>query len=151
MRSDKKSLTSAGISEAGSITALVVFMCLALVVVCGVVFDAGGALGDRERAADIAEQAARAGADQLLPSAGGQAPIINQAAARTTALRFLGQAGVSGDVVTAADHVTVTVDIRHETTLLQVAGISDLSIHGTATARPLPGLRTAAPSPHEGG
>src|SRR5690242_12101383 len=79
--------------DEGSISAFVVFLALALVIVCGLVFDAGGALADRQRAADIAEQAARAGADRLLPNATGQPPLIDTAAARSTALDLLRREG----------------------------------------------------------
>lgn len=131
--------------DKGSISAYVVFLALALIVVCGLVFDAGGALGDRQRAADIAEQAARAGADRLLPTPDGQAPLIDVPAARSTALAFLRREGVPGMVAATSTEVTVTVTITHRTTLLQAAGIDTLPVKGSATARPLPGLETAAP------
>lgn len=143
--------TTGGRDE-GSISAYVVFLALALVVVCGLVFDAGGALGDRQRAADIAEQAARAGADQLLPSPSGRTPLIDTVGARSTAQAFLRREGVAGTVTATSTEVTVTVTISHRTTLLQAAGIGTLAIKGSATARPLPGLKTAASlSPGEGG
>lgn len=132
--------------DEGSISAYVVFLALALMVVCGLVFDAGGALGDRQRAADIAEQAARTAADQLLPSPAGRTPLIDTAAARSTAQAFLRREGVAGTVTATSIEVSVTVTISHRTTLLQAAGISTLPVTGSATARPLPGLKTAAPS-----
>jgi Flp pilus assembly protein TadG len=136
-----------GRRDEGSISAYVVFLALALVVVCGLVFDAGGALGDRQRAADIAEQAARAGADQLLPNPAGGTPLIDTAAARSTGQALLRREGVAGTVTATSTEVTVTVTISHRTTLLQAAGIGTLAIKGSATARPLPGLKTAAPLP----
>ena len=129
--------------DEGSISAYIVFLALALIVVCGLVFDAGGALTDRQRAADIAEQAARAGADQLLPNASGRTPLINVPAARTTAKAFLDREGVSGTVTATPVEVTVTVTIAHQLTLLHAAGLPPLHVKGSATARPLPGLKTA--------
>lgn len=138
-------------SDEGSISVFIVFLSLTLIVVCGLVFDAGAALGDRQRAADVAEQAARAGADRLLPTATGRTPLIDVPAARSTALAFLHREGVSGAVTASPTQVTVTVTITHHTTLLQAAGITTLTIKGSSTATPLPGLKTAATTPGQGG
>ncbi len=52
-------------ADEGSITSYIVFLACHWSSCAGLVFDAGGALTDRQRAADIAEQAARSAADQL--------------------------------------------------------------------------------------
>jgi Flp pilus assembly protein TadG len=136
--------------DAGSITVFVVSLALSLVLVAGLVFDAGGALTDRQRAADVAEQAARAGSDRLLPTGAGRTPLIDVPAARATALAFLHREGVDGTVQASPTQVTVNVTIHHHTALLQAAGITTLTITGTATAVPLPGLKTAAGSDQAG-
>jgi Flp pilus assembly protein TadG len=130
--------------DAGSITVIVVFMTLALTAVAGVVYDASGALTQRQRAADIAEQAARYGADQLQPTATGSTPLVNPAAARSAVLRYLRDAGVTGTVQASPTRVTVTVTTTYRTTLLAALGIDTLPEHESATATPLPGLKTAA-------
>ena len=130
--------------EAGSITVLIVFLALALVLVAGLVFDAGGALTDRQRATDIAEQAARYAADQVEPAPPGVTPLINPDKAHAAALRFLARQGVHGEVRASTTQVTVTVTIEHHTALLSaVPGLESLTEKGTSTATPLSGLKTA--------
>ena len=51
--------------DGGSITAYLLIMTVALVVLAGLVLDGGAALAAHGRAADTAQQAARAGADAL--------------------------------------------------------------------------------------
>ena len=46
-------------------------------------------------------------------------------------------------MIATPTYVTVTVIINHRTTLLQATGITSLPIKGSATARPLPGLKIA--------
>ena len=131
-------------TEAGSITVLIVFMALSLVLVAGLVFDAGGALTDRQRATDIAEQTARYAADQVEPAPPGVTPLINPDQAHAAALRFLSREGVHGDVQASTTQVTVTVTIEHHTSLLSaVPGLGSLTEKGTSTATPLSGLKTA--------
>lgn len=130
--------------EAGSITTLIVFMALALVLVAGLVFDAGGALTDRQRATDIAEQAARYAADQVEPAPPGVTPLINPDRARSAGLRFLSQQGVHGNLQATTTQVTVSVTIEHHTALLSaVPGLGSLTEKGISTATPLSGLKTA--------
>lgn len=130
--------------DAGSITVLVVFLALSLVLVAGLVFDAGGALTDRQRAADIAEQAARYAADQVVPAPPGVTPLINTGQAQAAGERFLAQEGVRGSVNASATQVTVTVTIEHHTALLSAVGQDPLTVTGTSTATPLSGLKTAS-------
>jgi hypothetical protein len=129
--------------DSGSITVLVVFMVVALVMVAGLVFDAGSALTDRQRAADIAEQAARYAADQVVPAPPGVPPLISTEQAHTAGLRFLAQEGVHGSVNASPTQVTVTVTIEHHTALLSAVGLDPLTVTGTSTATPLSGLKTA--------
>jgi len=129
--------------DAGSITVLIVFLALSLVLVAGLVFDAGGALTDRQRAADIAEQAARYAADQVVPAPPGVTPLIDTGQAQSAGLRFLAKEGVHGSVQASPTQVTVTVTIEHHTALLSAVGQDPLTVTGTSTATPLSGLKTA--------
>lgn len=133
-----------GDAEEGSLTVLIVFMALSLMLVAGLVFDAGGALTDRQRATDIAEQAARYAADQVEPAPPGVTPLINPDKAHAAGMRFLSREGVAGDVQASTTQVTVTVTIKHHTSLLSaVPGLGSLTEKGTSTATPLSGLKTA--------
>jgi Flp pilus assembly protein TadG len=129
--------------DRGVITVLVLGLIIVLVGVFGLAFDAAGALGDRQRAADIAAQAARAGADVLVPGTGATVtPRIDTVGADAAAHGYLASLGVHGDVQATATQVTVTVTLNHPTKLLTVIGVTNFALHGTATARPLPGLVT---------
>jgi len=132
--------------DRGTITVLALGLIVALVAIFGLVYDAGGALTDRQRAADIAEQAARAGADVLVPGTGATVhPRIDSIRATTTALRFIHSAGGRGSVEATNSAITVTVTLQHHTPLLAVVGVDNLTLTGTATASPLPGLQTPVP------
>jgi len=54
-----------GRGDDGSVTVLMLFLTLSMLVVAGVVFDGGRAMAARQRIGNTAEQAARAGADAL--------------------------------------------------------------------------------------
>ena len=56
---------AAGSADRGSISVLVVFFTLIALALASLLVDVGNALNARERAADIAEQAARAGANDI--------------------------------------------------------------------------------------
>ena len=130
--------------EAGGITIFVLFLAIAIITVTGLVLDAGGALTDRQRAADLAGQAARTGADVLLPTGTGATPRVDPTGATQAADRFLAAQGLTGTVRATPTAVTVTVTLHHRTSLLSVTGITSLTITGTATATPLPGLQTVS-------
>ena len=131
------------VGEAGSITALIVFMALSLTLVAGLGVDDGGASTDRQRATDVAEQAARYAADQVEPAPPGVTPLINPDRAHAAGLRFLSQQSVHGSVRASTSQVTVTVTIEHHTALLSaVPGLRTLTEKGSSTATPLSGLKT---------
>ena len=89
-------------TDRGSVTAYLLVTMVALFALAGLVLDGGAALAAHGRAADIAQQAARAGADALdetsLRSATPAGFTANPAAARSAADRVLTAAGVTGDV-----------------------------------------------------
>jgi Flp pilus assembly protein TadG len=134
--------------DRGVITVLVLGLAVVLVGVFGLAFDAADALGDRQRAADIAAQAARAGADVLVPGTGATAtPSIDPAGADAAAHAYLATLGVHGDVEASPTQVTVNVTLNHPNRIISAIGITTFTLHGTATARPLPGLVTQGGPP----
>ena len=88
--------------DRGSITAYLLIMTVALVVLAGLVLDGGAALTAHGTAADTAQQAARAGADALdeqsLRATTPAGLTTNPAAAREAAAAVLAAADVTGDV-----------------------------------------------------
>jgi Flp pilus assembly protein TadG len=129
--------------DRGSVSILILGMVTVLALIIAIVFDDGSALADRQRATDIAAQAARAGADAIVPGDGTTVTAhLDPTRARRTARAYLASAGVTGTVTATPTDVTVTVTITYDTKLLSMIGVTSFEVHGTATARPVPGLIT---------
>ena len=135
--------------DRGSITAYLLIMTVALVVLAGLVLDGGAALTAHGTAADTAQQAARAGADALdeqsLRASAPAGLTTNPAAAREAAARVLAAADVTGDITVTATAVTVTARATKPTAILAIVGIDQVGGTATATAIPLHGTTTGAP------
>lgn len=134
--------------DRGSAALWLAIVMVALLAFAGLVLDGGTALAARGRAADVAQQAARAGADALTPSTvftgGGAAGLgAQEAAANTAAQRVLAAAGVTGTVAVSAASVTVTATASKATAILSAVGIDQVSGTASATAAPLLGTTTA--------
>ena len=112
-------------------------------VMAGLVIDGGAAIAARARAADLAEQAARAGADALVPaSLRGLSPAemrIDPTAARAAADRVLALGDATGEVSVAGLDVSVTAHVPRRAAVLSAVGIDDLTGTATATATVLHG------------
>lgn len=132
--------------RAGGFVSIIVLGLLgALLVIFAFVYDGGSALTVRQHATDIAAQAARAGADAIIPTDGAATtPRIDPTRAQQAAQDYLTAAGVHGTVTATTHQVSVTVTITYHTRLLDVIFISSLVEHGSATAEPIPGLITPA-------
>jgi hypothetical protein len=130
-------------SERGSISLLAVVIATALFGAAGLVIDGGAGIAAASRASDIAEDAARAGA--LAGGTPGPDGLvgIDPLRARDAAAAWLAGAGVDAadaEITSDADVVTVVVRLRRHTTLLRLAGVSELDIEGTGSARPATGV-----------
>jgi Flp pilus assembly protein TadG len=132
--------------DAGSVALYLALYMLALMVLAGLVIDGGAAIAARARAADLAEQAARAGADALVPaSLRGLSPAemrIDPAGAQAAADRVLGLGGATGVVSVAGLDVSVTAHVPRRAAVLSAVGIDDLTGTATATATVLYGTAT---------
>lgn len=128
--------------DAGNASIILVLLAPAIFAVAGLVVDGGRALNARQRATDHAEQAARAAADAVNVDAlrTGNGLVIDPLAARTAAERYLTAAGSLGSVSVGPGSVTVTVTATTNTAFFAVIGINQLSVSGTATARPALGV-----------
>lgn len=128
--------------DQGQVTAFVVVITSALLLLAGLVLDAGLALATKTRALDIAHAAARTGAQQLDLTAYRVDGIVrlDAANAERAAQDYLAGAGVTGTVTADADAVTVEVRVRHRTQILNLIGVAALQMTATATARPRHGV-----------
>ncbi len=136
--------------ERGQVTAFVAVLTAGLLLVAGLVFDGGTALAAKTRALDQAQEAARAGAQELSLAwvRGGAGPLLDPARAQAAAQASLAAAGATGTVSIAGDEVTVTVTSTTHTQLLHLAGVGEITVSATATARAEPGV--TAPDPRRG-
>ncbi|GAA1025650.1 hypothetical protein GCM10009557_00380 [Virgisporangium ochraceum] len=113
-------------------------MVVVLALLAGAVLDGGNAMAARVQALDVAQQAARAGANQLdLAVLRTQGLLrLDPVAARAAAAAFLADANVSGTATATTEQVTVTVTRSHPTLILQAIGVDAIALSATATAVP---------------
>ena len=142
--------------ERGSFTFAIVFWALMAMMLAGLVVDGGLALTERQRAGDIAEQAARAGADDLDQNAlrNGQYVLAPDACAR--AQKVVSAAGGASAVITGGcplgsltlpnglvvPTMTVRVQIKYSPILIGMiytANDGKFIANASATAHPQPG------------
>lgn len=131
-------------TERGAVMFWVIPLMIGLVAMAGLIVDGGSAIAAREKAEDVAQQAARAGADALSPAAlhdavpGGL--TADRAAAQAAAARVLAAAGIANPNVSVhGDSVTVSVTIHQKTQILSAFGLNQVSGTATSTAIALHG------------
>lgn len=133
--------------DAGQVTAFVVIVTTACLLFAGLVLDGGLALAAKTTAIGQAEQAARAGAQELdlMAYRAGEPARLDPAGARAAAMHYLRRVGADGTVTATPASVTVTVTRRQPTRLLAAIGIGELTVTGIGRARPDPGPFGGAP------
>jgi hypothetical protein len=133
--------------DSGMVMFWVIPLMAGLIAMAGLVVDGGNAIAAREKAADVAQQAARAGADALSPESLHQsrpgALTADYNAATAAAQRVLAAAGISNpDVAVNGDSVTVSVTVHEKTQILSAFGLSEVSGSASSTATALHGTTT---------
>jgi Flp pilus assembly protein TadG len=142
----------------GAATVLLLVLTPALLGLAGLVLDGGTALAARQRSADLAEQAARAGADRLdtdalRSQAGTESAPLDPSAAQAAACGYVHTvepaASCTATVLPGSNgrpsqQVQVRIRTSTPTILLGVIGVNTLHTDATATATALTGIRTAA-------
>lgn len=131
-----------GRGDTGSASIILVLLTPALLAVAGLVVDGGRAINARERAANQAEQAARAGADALDIDAlrAGTGDLIDPREARRRAESYLAAVDSTGTVTVDDGTVRVTVTATTRTAFFAVIGINQIRVTGSAAARPARGV-----------
>jgi hypothetical protein len=130
--------------DRGAATAWAILMVAVVGLLCGAVLDGGNAMAAKVAALDLAQQAARSGANALDLTALRDTGLIrlDPAAAEAAARRFLDAADLDAadsSVTATGTEVTVTVTRTEPTLLLQAAGVPTLTITATAHAAPATG------------
>jgi hypothetical protein len=122
--------------DRGSITPMVVALVVVSVSCAGLVLDGGRFIAERARLVSIAEEAARAGAQEVVGFRE-NAWSLDPAAAQTHAQRYLDEVGVPGSVVADSSGVRVTITGSIQAVLLGIFGVSGRTITVTRTALPV--------------
>jgi hypothetical protein len=127
-------------ADRGQATAFIAVVATALIMVAGLAYDGGQYLRAYLEASDLAEAAARAGAQAIGPDDlfGGDTSL-DPAVAEANVNTFVAEAGHPGSATTSVSSGSVTVTV----TLSQPAHILPLgtkSISATATAEPTRGV-----------
>jgi Flp pilus assembly protein TadG len=127
--------------DCGSATVFGLFLIVVVLVLAGAMIEGGNAMSARGHATDIAQQAARAGADKLDLAALRENGLvrIDPAGAQAAATAFLAQVGETGTVTATPTQVSVTVTVTRPGILVPVLGINTLTVRATATAAPITG------------
>ena len=125
----------------GSATVWAIGIVAVVALLSGAVLDGGNAMATRVQALDIAQEAARAGANQLDLSALRNQGLVrlDPVAAQAAAEAFLRQAGATGTATATIAEVTVTVTRSQPTLVLQAIGVDSIGVTATATAVPKTG------------
>jgi hypothetical protein len=136
-------------SQAGSVSVLAPLLIMTVLVLLGLAFDGGTAITAHQRAIGLAEQAARAGAQQVsiasVRSPGGPYRLAPQAA-RQASTAYLRRAGATGQIRVGhdqtGDFVQVTVAWSQPAVFAGLLGLRRFSGTGTAQARLCRGILT---------
>ncbi|WP_037559953.1 pilus assembly protein TadG-related protein [Spirillospora albida] len=134
--------------DRGSVSLYVVLFTPAVLLLAGLLVDGGLAIHARQRAADMAEQAARAGANEIDTAALRETgkPVIDPGRARAAACDLLSayDADVTGANCDATEEeVAVTVEITVRPQLLGIIpGFGEFTMTSSATAHPVTGADT---------
>lgn len=130
-------------NEDGVVTAFVAIFAIALLFVAGLVVDGGYVLAARRTAIDEADAAARAGAQAVSSETLRQTSgpiVIDEAVARQRVQTYLQPTGHTATVTVTGDIVSVDVTFTRKMTLLGIAGIGPVTVHGHGQARSIRGI-----------
>ncbi len=106
--------------ERGSVSILIAVLGVAFLLVAGLALDGGRKLGALSEARDIADNAARAGAQAVDPAAYSETgiPTLDPAAATQAVNNYLTTVGHTGTITVTGPTVTVTVHLAVPTRFL---------------------------------
>jgi Flp pilus assembly protein TadG len=135
------------IRDRGTVSIFTVIFALFVIMLAGLLVDGGLAIHARQRAADIAEQGARAAADDIdlaFLRTTGEPRIADGACARARGLvaKYPEASGVA-DCVVSADRTTATVQVTIEVELQLlniVPGFGTFTMTSKASAQPEAGV-----------
>lgn len=133
--------------QSGRVTAFVVVIIIAVLLFAGLVLDGGLALAAKVRALGEAQEAARAGAQEIdlaAYRANGTLRLEPQQAS-AAARNYLAAAGHTGTVSVAGNTVHVTVTVSQPTQLLPLIGVGSITVTAAGQAQPQRGISGVLP------
>ena len=125
-------------TERGSITAFVAVLAITFIACAGLAVDGGRLVAARVQLADHAENAARAGAQEVTSLRSGE-PDIDVSEARSTAAAYLRSWGVSGEVSATTEEVTVSVRRVVPMSILGLFGVGSRMVSAQRSAKAVTG------------
>lgn len=122
--------------ERGSATIWMVTASFAMSIIVGLAVDLGGQAHAQQRTHDLAAQAARTGAEEVVaaPAVEGKYAHIDAGAAGRAARSYLSQAGADGTVRVRDNRIHVAAVDTYRTRFLSIIGIDAVRVHGEADA-----------------
>lgn len=130
--------------ERGAFTPWFLVMVVPMMLMAGLVFDGGQVLSARREALDVAQNAARAGAQAIDASQIRQGNVaIDPGLVDAAAQDYLAANGFTGTVTVTGTEVTVVVTQDVDMALLGAIGVQEKTVTGIATARIVRGVEGA--------
>lgn len=122
--------------DRGSITGFVVVLLVAVIGFAGLVIDGSRIVAEKISASDHAENAARAGAQEIAQLRNGLF-VLDIPHANAAASAYLSAHGINGSVVASSAEISVTVTSTISTTMLALVGVSSKTITATRSSAPI--------------
>lgn len=146
-RSRSHAAREAVAGDAGMISAFVLAAMIGLMAVIGLALDPGEAYAAKIRAIGQAEEAARAGAQQINLTVYRTTGTLqlDPAAAQQAAQQYLTAEGATGTAIATTAEVTVTVTTVYRTQLWQLVGVDSIPVHASGSATPQLGVTGPEP------
>ncbi|MFI5623478.1 pilus assembly protein TadG-related protein [Nocardioides sp. NPDC051685] len=122
--------------EHGSATIWMVTASFAMSIIVGLAVDLGGQAHAQQRTHDLAAQAARAGAEEVVaaPAVEGRYAHIDAGTAGRAARSYLNRAGARGTVRVRGNRIQVAAVDTYRTRFLSIIGIDTVRVDGEAEA-----------------
>lgn len=121
--------------DQGSVAVWMITTALTMILLIGLAVDLGGQVHAKQRAQDIAAEAARAGGQQVQGNAAirGSGAVIDPGAAIAAANTYIAAAkGVTGSVRARGTRIIADTRSTYSTTFLSIIGIRTLTVTGHA-------------------
>jgi hypothetical protein len=130
--------------DRGGIAVMLLFIGMVAIVAAAGLLGGGAVFAARSHGYDLAQAAARSGAQQIDTAAYRTDGTLrlDPARAAQAAKQFLAAAGATGSVQVSAAEITVTATSRQTTPMLRMFGISTVTVTSTAAATPTLGPPT---------